>query len=87
MLVAHNADFDTKFVKYYAKNLNYTIDNEIMDTLLIARERVFGISNYKLNTLADHFGVKFHHHRALSDAFATAEIFIELMKIKNPSNI
>ncbi|MBE5756195.1 MAG: hypothetical protein E7342_00165 [Clostridiales bacterium] len=82
ILVAHNADFDTKFVKYNAKLLNYTIDNEVQDTLLIARDLVFGVSNYKLNTLAERFNIKFHHHRALSDAYATAELFIELMKLK-----
>ena len=82
VLVAHNADFDTKFIKYNAKALGYAIDNEVKDTLLIARDLVFGVSNYKLNTLAEKFNIKFHHHRALSDSYATAELFIELMKIK-----
>jgi hypothetical protein len=38
---------------------------------------------HKLHSIAEHFGIVFHHHRALSDAYCTAEAFIELMKIKN----
>jgi DNA polymerase III epsilon subunit-like protein len=49
----------------------------------MARSLLPQLKRHDLHTLAEHFGVVFHHHRALSDSYATAEIFIELMKIKN----
>lgn len=82
MLVAHNADFDVKFMKHYSKPLDYYFRNKVKDTLQLAREVLPTLSNHKLNTVAEHFNVKFLHHRALSDAYATAQVFIELVKIK-----
>jgi DNA polymerase III epsilon subunit-like protein len=40
------------------------------------------LRKFDLHTIADHFGIAFRHHRALSDAYATSEAFIEMMKIK-----
>ena len=57
-----------------------TLNNECEDTLLIARKKLPWLSNHKLNTVCAHFGIEFRHHRALSDAFATAEALIELSK-------
>ncbi len=81
-LVAHNAEFDTKFIKRFAGAEDYEIKNEIMDTMLLAREQLPFLKHSDLKTVATHFGIAFHHHRALSDAYATAEAFIELMKLK-----
>lgn len=80
-LVAHNAEFDTAFIRREANREDYEIVNPIMDTQALARNYL-RLINYKLNTIADHFNIVFNHHRALADAYATAEIFIELMKIK-----
>lgn len=82
VIVAHNADFDTSFVKREAAREDYDVPNKIMDTMILSRNYLTGLSNNKLNTVAEHFGVEFRHHRALSDAYTTAEVFIELMKIK-----
>lgn len=81
-LVGHNvANFDYKFVEYYCSLCGYATERKMFDTLLMARD-VLPLSNYKLNTVADHFGIKFNHHRAADDALVTAKIFIELIKIK-----
>jgi DNA polymerase III epsilon subunit-like protein len=45
-------------------------------------QELLHLSNYKLNTLADHYGVTFNHHRAFDDALATAKIFIQLLKTR-----
>jgi hypothetical protein len=37
---------------------------------------------YKLNTVADHYGFTFNHHRAFDDACVTAKVFIELIKAR-----
>lgn len=81
-LVGHNVEFDIRFVRNQAKPLDFEFDNFLMDTLEIGRENVKGVANYKLNTLCDLFGIKFRHHRAMSDAAATAELFIELIRLK-----
>ncbi|MBQ8197203.1 MAG: 3'-5' exoribonuclease [Clostridia bacterium] len=82
-LVAHNAEFDTKFLKRFATAEDYAITNPVIDTLEMARKYLPQLKKHKLNVIADYFGIIFHHHRALSDAYATAEVFIELMKIKH----
>ncbi len=83
ILVAHNAEFDTKFIKRFAGGEEYDVKNKVMDTLEMARALLPQLRKHDLHTIADHFGIVFHHHRAMSDAYATAEAFIELMKIKN----
>lgn len=84
ILVAHNGDsFDMKFIKRFASAEEYDVKNKTIDTLELSRKCIHGLKKYDLHTLADMFGIVFHHHRALADAYATAEVFIELMKIKN----
>ena len=81
-LVGHNiAGFDYKFVEYYCSILGYNLERKLFDTIPLSQELLF-LSNYKLNTVADHFGITFNHHRAVDDALVTAKIFIELIKIK-----
>ena len=82
-LVAHNADFDMKFLKRFAGASGYEIKNKVIDSLELARKVLPHLKRHDLHTVADNFGIVFHHHRALSDAYATAEAFIEMMKIKN----
>ena len=83
VLVAHNADFDSRFIKRFATAEEYEIKNRILDTLDLARRYLPQLRKHDLHTIADHFGIIFRHHRALSDAYATAEAFIEMMKLKN----
>ena len=82
ILVGHNiAGFDFKFVDYYCSQLGYQLERKLYDTIPLSQELLF-LSNYKLNTVADHFGITFNHHRAVDDALVTAKIFIELIKLK-----
>lgn len=81
-LVAHNIDFDSRFIKKQGEAIDYYFDNPLMDTLSLARENIFGVTNYKLNTLCDKFGIVFRHHRAYSDALATSELFVEIIRIR-----
>lgn len=82
ILVGHNvAGFDFKFVDYYCASLGYVLERKIIDTIPLAQELLF-LPNYKLNTVADKFGITFNHHRAIDDALTTAKIFIELIRLK-----
>lgn len=78
-LVGHNVQFDIKFVCHYGEREGYLFGHKQLDTLILAQEQL-RLSNYKLNTVADHYGFTFHHHRAFDDAFVTAKIFMELVK-------
>ena len=81
-LVAHNSDFDMKFIKRFAHIEEYDVNNPVIDTVAMFRKYVPQMRNADLETVAEYFNIVFHHHRALSDSYATAEAFIELMKIK-----
>ncbi len=81
-LIAHNASFDVNFIKKASEKEGFYIENEYLDTMEIARKEVLGLKNYKLNTVCDHFGIEFLHHRAMSDAHATAKMFLEIIKLK-----
>lgn len=82
ILVAHNIDFDYKFIKYHAKSEGYFFYNACIDTLSFSREILPQLPNHKLNTVATYFQIEFNHHRALADAVATAEMFLKLINIK-----
>ncbi len=82
-LVGHNVNFDYRFVKYYGEKNGYMFDKKQYDTLTLAQDVLRGrLANYKLNTVADHYGLTFNHHRAFDDALVTAKVFIELVKAK-----
>ncbi len=83
ILVAHNAEFDMKFIKRFAGAEEYAVKNAYIDSVEVARSQLPQLRRHDLQTVADYFGISFNHHRALSDVYATAEIFIELMKMKN----
>ena len=87
-LVAHNASFDTSFIKKVAKDNGMKFDFCYLDTLELSRALVKGIKNYKLDTLTKHFDVRLeNHHRACDDAAATAHIFIKLIDILKEKDI
>lgn len=81
ILVAHNAKFDSAFIKNQAALMNIQIINPILDTLALSRMCLPHLKKHRLNDLAKHYNVKLrNHHRALEDAQATAEIFLKLME-------
>ncbi len=81
-IVGHNAaNFDYKFIDYYCSQCGYVPERKIFDTLPLS-QTLLHLSNYKLNTVADHFGITFNHHRAADDALVTAKIFTKsLLKL------
>lgn len=80
VLVAHNASFDTGFIRENCKRLSLTYDFPHMDTLVLARCIHPEFPNYKLDTLVKNYGVMLNnHHRAVDDAEATAEVFLKML--------
>jgi len=79
-LVAHNIAFDISFIHNISKKLSYNFDHEQMDTMIISRQKLPGLKNYKLGTIVEKLGVVLDNaHRAINDATATAKVFIKLM--------
>lgn len=79
VLVAHNAEFDTGFIKNAAVKLGIEYGFEHLDTLMLARGLYPELGNHRLSTLNKHLDVTLlHHHRAVDDAEATAEIFLKM---------
>ena len=85
VLVGHNVQFDCSFV---AAARGEPLPNPILDTLKLARTLVPGLRRYRLGSLAGHFGVRqVPNHRALSDAAATAEVFVKLQKLLKSAGV
>lgn len=79
-LVAHNIAFDYGFLAEIAKKMNYNFDNPQYDTLNMARQKLLGLKNFKLETVANRLGVSLvGAHRAVNDAMATAKCFLKLL--------
>ena len=81
LLVAHNADFDTGFIRVAAKNLGLEFKNSYLDTLGLARAIIPTLKSYKLDKLAEHYKLgEFNHHRACDDAEMLANIFFKMLE-------
>ena len=88
VLVAHNADFDTGFIRHNCEVLGLTYDYSYVDTLGIARSFLEGLKNYKLDTVVEAMGCTLaNHHRAVDDAGATADVFVRFLERFKKKNI
>ena len=82
VLVAHNAPFDTSFLNHEISRVypGHRMINAHLCTVRLSRRVFPGLTNYRLDTVADHFSIPIsHRHRAGSDALATAEVFLHLL--------
>ena len=88
VLVAHNADFDTGFIRHNCEVLGLPYDYTYVDTLGIARSFLEGLKNYKLDTVVEAMGCTLaNHHRAVDDAGATADDFVRFLERFKKKNI
>ncbi len=84
-IVAHNGlDFDFKFMNHELEMLGLPLipRQQQLDSIVIARNRVFGPKSYSLDALAKWFGISLttraDAHGALIDAEILAKVFLEL---------
>lgn len=78
-IVAHNANFDYKFIQNYSKNA--FSKNTIIDTVQIGRKLYPKLPNHKLGTIAKHIGItEDGFHRAEFDCECCAKIYMEYLK-------
>lgn len=83
VLVGHNIHtFDMKFIYRDAHAFYGRIpDNDYVDTLVLARQYLSGLSHYRLADLAEHYGLSSEGaHRALNDCYMNQRVFEALGK-------
>ena len=87
-VVAHNADFDTGFIRDKANRYNMNFGNIAVDTLKLARVLLPNLKRHRLNIIAKELNISLeNHHRAVDDAKATADIFIKFVEMMKERGI
>lgn len=76
VLVGHNiSGYDFPLLSKYASAAGYTFDNELEDTLILARRYLPEARHAGLEALSRTFGITHvNAHRAMGDVFATVEV-------------
>lgn len=79
-LIAHNIEFDLGFLNAELKEIGLpTLNNAVLDTVELSRILFPQAPGYKLGQLAEFLQLQHQDpHRALSDAYVTAELFLML---------
>ncbi len=82
VLCGHNiAGYDFPIISRIAEQQGYGFDNELCDTLLLARKYLTELPNCKLETISKFFGIAHENaHRAMSDVYATFGALKEIAK-------
>ncbi len=88
LLVAHNADFDTGFIRYAAKECGMVFNNPYLDTVALSRYINPSLKKHKLDILAEYYGLgDFNHHRACDDAAMLAAIYFKMINSMREQDI
>lgn len=81
-LVAHNAPFDSAFVRHELSRLGLRLPNRWHCTVRLARKRLPHLPSHRLETVYRHLFGELpggaQRHRALDDARLTARVWVEL---------
>ncbi|MGL5151196.1 MAG: PolC-type DNA polymerase III [Clostridium sp.] len=81
VLVAHNAPFDTAFIKHNCNLMGLPFNYGVLDTVPLARFLYPDLKKVKLNLVAKYLGIELkNHHRAVDDAKATADILLKMFE-------
>lgn len=93
--VAHNVQFDYKFIREEFARLGFDYSRKTMCTVQLSRKLLPGHRSYSLGRLCNELGITINgRHRAAGDAFATAKLFdilvqknVEEGDPKHPDNL
>ena len=81
VLVAHNAGFDTGFLRASGERTGLKLSYPYIDTVPMCRSLLKDIKDCKLDTVAKYLKLSpFNHHRAADDAAVLGEIFTNLIR-------
>ncbi len=80
VLVAHNASFDTSFIKETAERCGIEYKFGYIDTIPLCKAALPNLKKYKLDIVAKEYKLgDFNHHRAIDDAKMLCQIFLHLI--------
>ncbi|NUU96320.1 DNA polymerase III PolC [Marinitoga sp. 1135] len=82
ILVAHNANFDYRFLRRWVKEImDIDLVKPYIDTLAMARALLNLKGGHSLDKVVKSLGLEnFEHHRAHEDAKITAKVFLKLLE-------
>ena len=81
IMVSYVIDFDFNFISFIGKQYGYAFTHQTYDAFVLAKEKMKGVRNYKLTTIAKVLGIDLENaHRAVFDAVATADVMRKLLK-------
>ncbi len=90
-IIAHNASFDTSFIRAACTRMGLQYTPSVIDTLVFCRAMVISKRQHSLDKMAKYFGVENpSHHRAVNDAQVCAQIWAALaeqLKAKGISDL
>lgn len=87
VFVAHNVNFDYRFVKEEFARLGYDYKRKTLCTVKLSRKIIPGKRSYSLGNLCDELGIVINgRHRALGDALATSKLFDILLSVEGTSS-
>ena len=88
VLVAHNADFDTGFIRAECLRQGYEYNLTSADTLILAQNLMPQLGKFKLDVVANALSLpEFNHHRAADDAAICGMIMARFLKMLEEMNI
>ena len=81
VLVAHNSDFDTGFIRAECARQGIPFTFTAADTLILSQNMLPQLNKFKLDIVANALSLpEFNHHRAADDALTCGLIMARLMK-------
>ncbi len=82
VLVAHNADFDTAFLRRALEDAGLKLAQPVLDTLAFSRAALPELKSHKLGSVCKRFGINLKNaHRAVHDARATGLCLMEMLRL------
>jgi len=88
IFVAHNVQFDYRFIREEYHRLGYDYYRKTLCTVKLSRKFFPGHKSYSLGNLCNDIGIEINgRHRAAGDAYATAQLFTKLISENDKRNI
>jgi len=82
MVVAHNARFDTSFIREACRKVGVPYNLTAIDTLMLARHLMPQLQRHKLDGVAKALKLpEFKHHRAVDDSNICGQILLKFVKM------
>ncbi|HCC08069.1 MAG TPA: hypothetical protein DEP72_07950 [Clostridiales bacterium] len=85
IFIAQNAKYEANIISRYVEENPNLAKTKFIDTILLAKNVVPGLANYKLDTIVGFLSIEpsKDRHRALPDCILTAQVFVKLLELTN----